>query len=266
MFPNNSQNNYNNGMTGMMNMSNNGMTGMMNNIGMTGMMNNNGMTGMMNNNGMTGVMNMNNNGTGMMNMNSNGIPGMMNMNNNCMTGMMNMNNNCMTGMMNTNNNCMPGMMNNQNNYNMQNMQNMNLMNSLNMNLLNNYLTIQKMMNMQNMNQTINVAGGNSNWEIGYKKVIRNNSGIPNKINCIFRTTKGVDRTIPFDFGKTVNQLIKRYLDIMGKPELIDNTEDICYLFNARQINPYDNTKVEVFFKENHFPIIVVNDIKELIGA
>ena len=53
---------------------------------------------------------------------------------------------------------------------------------------------------------------------------------------------------------------------MGKAELINNREGICFVFNATKINFDSQTKVEDFFKYNSFPNIIVNDVNNLIGA
>ena len=189
------------------------------------------------------------------------------------TGMPNMN---MGGMMGMQNNCMPGMMNmNMQNMNMQNMnipnmnmQNMNIpnMNMQNMNMQNYGL----MMGIPNMNMAGMNIGGNEEWTKGYN--ISNQNGgnnilsTKNKINFMFKTTQGIIRNINADYGTTISELIKKYFNIMGKPELFNNPQDICFLCNAKRLNFNDNTKIEIFFKNTSMVNIVVNDVKELIGA
>ena len=180
-------------------------------------------------------------------------------------GMPNMN---MGGMMGMQNNCMPGMMNmNMQNMNMPNMNmNMQNMNMPNMNMQNYGL----MMGIPNMNMTGMNIGGNEEWTKGYN--ISNQDGgnnklsSKNKLNFIFKTTQGVIRNINVDYGTTISELIKKYFNIMGKPELFNNPRDICFLCNAKRLNFNDNTKIEDFFKNASIINIVVNDVKELIGA
>ena len=125
-----------------------------------------------------------------------------------------------------------------------------------------------MNNMNNMNiQGMNV-GGNENWLQGYNVVKPNpNNNIGgNKINCIFNTTTGRKINILIDHGKTIHDLIKIYFARVETPELINRDQDICFVYNATKLNFKSTEKVENFFKFNANPTILVNDIKELIGA
>ena len=181
------------------------------------------------------------------------------------TGMPNMN---MGGMMGMQNNCMPGMMN-------MNMPNMNMpnMNMMNMNMPNMNMNMQNyglMMGIPNMNIAGMNIGGNEEWVNGYN--INNQNGgnniqpSKNKLNFIFKTTQGIIRNLDVDYGTTISELIKEYFNIVGKPELFNNPQDICFLVNAKRLNFNDNTKIEDFFKNAFIINIVVNDVKELIGA
>ena len=135
---------------------------------------------------------------------------------------------------------------------MMNMQNL----GMDMNNMNN-------LNMQGMN-----VGGNENWLQGYSTVKKqpNNNGGGNKINCIFNTTTGKTINILIDHGKTINDLIKIYFARVNQPELMQRSQDICFVFNATKIDFNSQQKVEDFFKFNANPTILVNDIHNLIGA
>ena len=180
------------------------------------------------------------------------------------TGMPNMN---MGGMMGMQNNCMPGMMN-------MNMPNMNMpnMNMMNMNMPNMNMNMQNyglMMGIPNMNIAGMNIGGNEEWTKGYNTNNQNggnNTSSKNIINFAIKTTQGVIRNLKFEYGTTISELIKKYFNIMGKPELFNNPQDICFLYNAKRLNFNDNTKIEDFFKNAFIINIVVNDVKELIGA
>ena len=92
------------------------------------------------------------------------------------------------------------------------------------------------------------------------------SNVP-KINAIFKTTQGLTTNMRFDFGTTIDQALGQYLKRVGKPELIGNLQNkICFLYNAKQLNFGDQSKVEVFFNNMVTPKIVVNDTQNVIGA
>ena len=162
---------------------------------------------------------------------------------------------------------MQGMMFNNPNYNMP-MPNM--MNTGNFNMMPFFLS---MMNNPNMN-FLGMNGGNEEWMKGYKlamdegniNAVNNNPTSGDKKSVVFKTTQGVNTTVTIDYGKTVSELIQLYLKRMGKGELFNNRDGICFVFNANKI-PFDcQTKVEDFFGFNSFPNIIVNDVNNLIGA
>ena len=189
--------------------------------------------------------NMGNNGMNMQNMGNNGM-NMPNMGNNGM----NMQNMGMNGM------------------NMPNM-GMNGMNMPNM-------SIPGMMGMQmNMNiPGMNMGGGNEDWISGYKmamsesEALEENNSVPqgNNINCIFKTTQGVVTNVFINPQKTMGELIEVYLKRMGKTELINKKDGVCFLYNANKIKFNDKRIIDDFFRGNTSPIIMVNDIHSLIGA
>ena len=87
-----------------------------------------------------------------------------------------------------------------------------------------------------------------------------------KLNIVFNTTQGTTHNLVLPFGTTISQAIEKYLKRVGRPELIGNTDKICFLINAQKIKYGDNTPIEKFFQNNPHPKIVVNDTNELIGA
>ena len=60
------------------------------------------------------------------------------------------------------------------------------------------------------------------------------------------------------------ETIKKFFNEVNRPELIEKGDSICFLYNATKINRNAQTKVENFFKNDN-PIIMVNDVKNLIG-
>ena len=88
-----------------------------------------------------------------------------------------------------------------------------------------------------------------------------------KVNAVFKTTQGLTTNMIFDYGITIDQALAQYLNRVGRPELIGNLQNkICFLYNAKQLNFGDQTKVEEFFKNIVMPKIVVNDTQNVIGA
>ena len=87
-----------------------------------------------------------------------------------------------------------------------------------------------------------------------------------KTNIIFKTTRGTALNIIIDYEKTVRELIQLYFKRLGKPELYDRPSDIYFLFNANRLNYSDQTSVKKFFSSASYPMIMVNDLRDLIGA
>ena len=137
--------------------------------------------------------------------------------------------------------------------------------------------MQPMPQMQFVNPMMMVMNQNADeeWLKGFQMGVEevNNmqkqqeaSNVP-KINAIFKTTQGLTTNMRFDFGTTIDQALGQYLKRVGKPELIGNLQNkICFLYNAKQLNFGDQSKVEVFFNNMVTPKIVVNDTQNVIGA
>ena len=143
------------------------------------------------------------------------------------------------------------------------------------------------MPMQGMQMPMGMMGGmggmqmnnqmndDDDWMQGFKMGVEevNNVGGPDpdlnkpgpKINVLFTTTIGTSRNIVLSYGTTIDQALKKYLDQVGKLDLV-NSDKISFLFNAAKLNFGDNTTVEKFFKNSVNPKVVVNDTNNLIGA
>ena len=87
----------------------------------------------------------------------------------------------------------------------------------------------------------------------------------NKYNIIFVSTQGVSYNIYYNYGTTIDEVLKAYLNEAETPELIDDrTNRIDYLFNATRLRFGDETTIETFFRNFINPRIIVNDIQNLI--
>ena len=91
---------------------------------------------------------------------------------------------------------------------------------------------------------------------------------PGKISkntITFKTTGGVKTSMTLDNNKTIKEMILIYLKVVNHTELFGNSE-VYYLYNARKININDNqTKIGDFFIGFN-PTIMVNDVRNFIGA
>lgn len=147
-----------------------------------------------------------------------------------------------------------------------NMNNCNMpMNMNNFQMMNNFL-------MPSMNNVLTPGmniGGNDDWMKGYEignMQNQNKFDGMNKINVIFKTTQGMIKNISIEGDKTINESIKIYLNRVGKPELFNRTNEIYFLSNGNKLNINSNQKIEDFFRGFATPAIIVNDVKNLIGA
>ena len=87
-----------------------------------------------------------------------------------------------------------------------------------------------------------------------------------KININFTTTGGIKRNLIFIHGTTIDQALKKYLNVVGRPDLYGRSENIGFLFNAKKVNFGDTTPVEVYFRNVAEPKIIVNDTRSLKPA
>ena len=164
-----------------------------------------------------------------------------------------------------------------------NMNHINYNNNINYTNNMNFGMMQMMGMGMNMSMNMGVYGGMANmamdddddWMQGFRmgvEEVNNPSGdnINNtpgpKINIHFSTTVGTVRNLVFNHGTTIDQVLRQYLNAVGRPELIGKDQDIGFLFNGSKINFGNKTPVEAFFRNAAVPKIVVNDTKGLIGA
>ena len=87
-----------------------------------------------------------------------------------------------------------------------------------------------------------------------------------KVNVVFKTTQGLKINMFVDFGTSISDTILLFLKRVGKPELFHPDSGIYFICNAKKVNIYDQTKIENTFGHQINPVIIVNDVKNLIGA
>ena len=148
--------------------------------------------------------------------------------NNMMPNMM-MNNNMMPNMMMMNNNMMPNM-------------------------------------MMNNNQELKKEEWLKVLELGVDVI--DNLNIPEqKKNITFVTVWGIRYNLVFNYGTTIDQMIKQFFQRIERIDLYYNkTKDIIFIHNGIIIRFGDNTPIEKFFEGITAPKIMVNDIHNIIGG
>ena len=68
-----------------------------------------------------------------------------------------------------------------------------------------------------------------------------------------------------NYDVTIDELLKRYLKRIGRPELIgDKSNKICFLYDGHKLKFGDKTTVKKYFKNAPNPKVTVNDIYCLI--
>ena len=88
-----------------------------------------------------------------------------------------------------------------------------------------------------------------------------------KINIKFNTTQGTTRNISFDENITIGLAIQKYLERVGKEDLINSIPlRLAFLYNAQQFKPSDTIKLKDLFRGKTTPKIIVNDVHNLIAA
>ena len=114
-------------------------------------------------------------------------------------------------------------------------------------------------------------GMNQMNNIGKEVVIRRENQVKiddnilkniNKITVEFKTT-GKSYGIIVDYGTTVQELIKKFYEVIKKPE---KKGKYYFVFNAQIINNNDDTKVEYFFGRKLHAHITALDNGVIIGG
>ena len=131
--------------------------------------------------------------------------------------------------------------------------------------------------MGGMGMNMNMMMGNDEeWMKGFQMGVEEVKGTQPedlgdgpKMNVMFKTTQGVTQSLVYNYGTTVDQVLKKYLKRVNREDLINDKKNmgkICFLFNAAQLKFGDQTPIEQFFKGISNPTVVVNDVNNLIGA
>ena len=147
-------------------------------------------------------------------------------------------------------------------------------------MMNNGMNMNMNMNLfPNQNMNMNVPGlnmgGAQNWMGIYNTpaINQNMQQMPNneenmvmgKVNCILTTTRGIKVNMKIEFGKRVCDLIAQYFKLINREDLLQQPQDLCFIYNAKRMDFKDQTPVERFFGSG-FVRITINDIQGLIGA
>ena len=143
----------------------------------------------------------------------------------------------------------------------------NLINNLNLNQqiqnmkfqLNN-IEVKQNMRIQN-NQSINFNPFQMNNNMMPIPITNNDLAAQKKMKITFKNSNGEVKTMIFEYGKTVEDIMKAYLSEYGlKP-----SDRIYFLYNASRLNFDDKTKIEKKFEFNPNPRIIVVENTNLIG-
>ena len=106
-----------------------------------------------------------------------------------------------------------------------------------------------------------------NFNIGMPlpNIILNNNVSENipRLNIIFKTTRNETTTFCLKYGTTVKEMIQKYFKEKGLP-LNDEHDRFAFIHVAQKINQNDLTPIEHYFKNHINPVIIVNDVHDLI--
>ena len=83
----------------------------------------------------------------------------------------------------------------------------------------------------------------------------------------FKTTNGIIQKFNINLNMKIKELLKYYLKVVKKSELINNNNDnqICFLYNAERIKLDNEILLDAFFNKDENPIIIVNEPNDLIN-
>ena len=82
------------------------------------------------------------------------------------------------------------------------------------------------------------------------KISKNNINFKT-ISVLFATSsQGKKENINVNYGTSVDELIKLYLNKVKRPDLINNETNISFIYNSNTLNFGDKRKVENVFKNN----------------
>ena len=115
--------------------------------------------------------------------------------------------------------------------------------------------------LEQMNDFIKDINNNKYNEL--PKIKNNNITGINK-DCLktinFKTTLGNKTILEIDINKSIDDLLKKYLDVINKNDIINNTEESLYFtYNAEKLEFGDQRKVEDVFASNNNPTVLVSE-------
>ena len=95
--------------------------------------------------------------------------------------------------------------------------------------------------------------------------IVDNRNLISLIYVTFKTTQGNILSFNFNYRKSIDLLLTKYLCEIDKPEFIGKNDKIVFLYKARPIKFGDKTTVINFFVNDYNPIILVMDTDNLLS-
>ena len=124
-------------------------------------------------------------------------------------------------------------------------------------------------NNNNMNfnpATQPVFNNNSNPNVNKENNLNRTQNNPLiKIDTVFRLTNGKKYKIQVDRGTSVDQLIKKFYEKIGRLDLYtEKSKKFIFSFNTRSIKYGDHTPVEIFFNNCSIPIITVVQTENMV--
>ena len=136
------------------------------------------------------------------------------------------------------------------------------------NNFNNFLMPNNMIN--NNNNCVMPSKMINNAPFNMMKLNQIHNFIPDKntpkICVIFSKPNDIEITLNVNYGITIEQLLILYLKRINKEDLIGNSKDIIYIYNAKKINIKDQTRIEVYFEGTFHPKISVINVSGLKGG
>ena len=99
----------------------------------------------------------------------------------------------------------------------------------------------------------NTTDFNKSLEPNFDKIKMENNKINiKKINVLFATSsQGKKENLNVEYGTTIDELIKLYLNRVKRPDLIDKEKNISFIYNSKALNFGDKRKIENVFKNNY---------------
>ena len=120
------------------------------------------------------------------------------------------------------------------------------------------------MQMNNMIPNNNI-GNNINNNNYIENNINDNKFFGSKKSIMFKSIKGDVKVLTFDYGTTISEMLKKYLEEIGKPHFF-NSDEIRFICSSVKLNFNDKTKIEDKFVGKELVTIIVHDSKPLIGG